>query len=91
LQVINVTPDTEIAPIFATLAEQQIGAVVVGASLTLLAKLNQILLLAARFALPTMFPAVPAVRAGGLLSYGPDFSDVIRAAFSKVKRRETCR
>jgi putative ABC transport system substrate-binding protein len=78
LQVINVTPDTEIAPIFATLAEQQIGAVVVGASLTLLAKLDQILLLAARFALPTMFPAVPAVRAGGLLSYGPDFSDVIR-------------
>jgi putative ABC transport system substrate-binding protein len=57
---------------------QQIGAVVVGASLTLLAKLDQILLLAARFALPTMFHAVPAVRAGGLLSYGPDFSDVIR-------------
>jgi putative ABC transport system substrate-binding protein len=78
LQVINVTADTEIAPIFASLVDQQIGAVVVGASLTFLAKLDQILLLAARFALPTMFPAVAAVRAGGLLSYGPDFSDVIR-------------
>jgi putative ABC transport system substrate-binding protein len=78
LQVINVTTDTEIAPIFANLVDQQIGAVVVGASLTNLAKLDQIVLLAARFALPTMFPAVPAVRAGGLLSYGPDFSEVIR-------------
>jgi hypothetical protein len=42
---------------------------VVGASPTFLAKLDQILLLAARYRLPTMFPAVPAVRAGGLLSY----------------------
>ena len=80
LQVINVTPDTEIAPIFATLAEQQIGAVVVGASQTLLAKLDQILLLAARFALPTMFPYDIDVRAGGLFSYASDIIDMFRQA-----------
>ncbi len=78
LQVINVTPDTEIAPIFATLAEQQIGAVVVGASAILRAKHDQIVLLAARFALPTMFAFVADVRAGGLISYGPVLNEVVR-------------
>jgi putative ABC transport system substrate-binding protein len=70
LQVINVTVDTELAPIFATLVEQQIGAIVMGSSVIVRAKLDQIVLLAARFALPTMFPAGRDVRVGGLLSYG---------------------
>jgi putative ABC transport system substrate-binding protein len=80
LQVINVTADTEIAPIFATLAEQQIGAIVVEPYTTLRAKRDQIILLAARYALPTMFPFGADVRAGGLFSYGPDIMDVIRQA-----------
>jgi putative tryptophan/tyrosine transport system substrate-binding protein len=81
LQVINVTADTEMAPIFATLLEQQIGAiVVVGSSVILLAKRDQILTLAARFALPTMFAYSSQVRAGGLLSYGTDPIDVLRQA-----------
>jgi hypothetical protein len=40
------------------LAEQQIGAVVVGASTIVRAKRDQILTLAARYGLPTMFPYV---------------------------------
>jgi putative ABC transport system substrate-binding protein len=55
LQVINVTPDTEIAPIFATLVEQQIDAIVLGADVIVRGKRDQIVLLAARFGLPTMF------------------------------------
>jgi putative ABC transport system substrate-binding protein len=78
LQVVNVAPDTEIAPIFVTLAEQQIGAILVGASATLLAKRDQILTLEARFALPTMFAFSSEVRAGGLFSYGPDIIDAFR-------------
>jgi putative ABC transport system substrate-binding protein len=78
LQVINVTADTEIAPVFATLVEQQIGAIVMGASVIVLDKRDQILTLAARFALPTMFPHGLEVRAGGLFSYGNDIVDVFR-------------
>jgi putative tryptophan/tyrosine transport system substrate-binding protein len=78
LQVINVTADTEMAPIFASLVEQQIGAIVVGTSVFLRAKHDQIVLLAARFALPTMFAYVASVRAGGLLGYGSDLIDVMR-------------
>jgi putative ABC transport system substrate-binding protein len=80
LQVINVTPDTELAPIFATLVEQQIGAVVVGANVIIRAKRDQIVLLAARYGLPTMFPYGVDLRAGGLFSYGTDLVDVFRQA-----------
>jgi putative ABC transport system substrate-binding protein len=80
LRVINVTADTEMAPVFATLVEQQIGAIVVGASPILRAKRDQIVLLAARFALPTMFSFAPDVRAGGLFSYGSEPLDVMRQA-----------
>jgi putative ABC transport system substrate-binding protein len=81
LQVINVRADTEIAAIFATLAEQQIGAVVVGASVTVRARRDQILTLAARYALPTMFPYSVDVRGtGGLFSYGPEPLEIVRQA-----------
>jgi putative ABC transport system substrate-binding protein len=80
LHVINVTADTELAPIFATLAEQQIGAIVVGTAAIVRGKRDQIVLLAARFALPTMFASAPDVRAGGLFSYASDLIDVYRQA-----------
>jgi len=80
LQVINVTADTEIGPIFVTLVDQQIGAVVVGTSAIVRTKRDQIVLLAARFALPTMFAFPPDVRAGGLFSYASDIIDVTRQA-----------
>jgi putative tryptophan/tyrosine transport system substrate-binding protein len=66
--------DTDIAPVFSTFAEQQIGAIVVGGGVILRAKRNQILTLAARFALPTMFDT----RAGAPLSYGPNFGELGR-------------
>jgi putative ABC transport system substrate-binding protein len=80
LQVINVTADTEIAPIFAPLVEQQIGAIVVGASVIVRAKRDQILTLAARYGLSTMFPLSLDARAGGLFSYGPEPLDITRQA-----------
>ena len=80
LQVINVTVDTELGPIFATLVEQQIGAVVVGTDVIVSAKPDQIVLLAARYGLPTMFAYAADVRAGGLFSYASDVDDVFRQA-----------
>jgi putative ABC transport system substrate-binding protein len=68
----KVTTDAEIAAAFATLVEHQAGAVLVGGSVTLQAKRDQILSHAARFALPTMFAFSRDAQAGGLLSYGYD-------------------
>jgi ABC-type uncharacterized transport system substrate-binding protein len=79
LQVINVTDDTEITAVLATLAEQQIGAIVVGGGGALLrAKRDQILTLAARLALPTMFFNSFDARAGAPLSYGTDLPELYR-------------
>ena len=78
LLVFNVANDTEIAPIFATLVEHQIGAIVVGGGQNVYAKRDQILSLAARFVLPTMFAGSDSARAGGLLSYGTDFIEAFR-------------
>jgi putative tryptophan/tyrosine transport system substrate-binding protein len=78
LLVFNVTDDTEIAPVFATLVEHQAGAIMVGADVTVRAKRDQILSLAARFALPTMFAFIYEAREGALLSYGPDLVEISR-------------
>jgi putative ABC transport system substrate-binding protein len=42
LLVFNVTADSEITPVFATLVEQQAGVVLIGASTILVAKRDQI-------------------------------------------------
>jgi len=78
LLVFNITTDAEVTPAFATLVEQQAGAVIVGASLTVSASRDQILSNAARFALPTMFAYSVDAQAGGLLSYSPDFIEMGR-------------
>jgi putative tryptophan/tyrosine transport system substrate-binding protein len=65
LLVFNVTLDTEITPVLATLVEHRAGAILVGGAATVTAKRDQILLHAARLALPTMFAYSPDARAGG--------------------------
>jgi putative ABC transport system substrate-binding protein len=79
LLVFNVTIDTQITAVFATLVERQAGAILVGNSGIVFTKHDQILSHAARFALPTMlFYKGGARRAGALLSYGPDFVEARR-------------
>jgi putative ABC transport system substrate-binding protein len=78
LLVSNVTADSEITPVFVALVERQAGAIAVGASLIVDAKLDQILSGATRFALPTMYAFGFGARAGVLLSYGPDPSETSR-------------
>jgi putative ABC transport system substrate-binding protein len=70
LLLFNATTESEIAAAFATLVERQAGAVLLGGSVQLDSKTDQIISLAARHALPTMFYYGSAVREGGLLSYG---------------------
>jgi putative tryptophan/tyrosine transport system substrate-binding protein len=78
LLVFNVAADTEITPVFAALVEHQAGAILIGGSVIVLARSDEILSHAARFALPTMSFYSGYPRAGGLLSYGPDLSDTYR-------------
>jgi putative ABC transport system substrate-binding protein len=79
LLLFNVATDSEFAAAFGTLIERQAGAVLVGGSGQLLPRTDQIISLAARYALPTMFIYGEA-REGGLLSYGPVVSEINRLA-----------
>jgi putative tryptophan/tyrosine transport system substrate-binding protein len=73
--VLNGGTESDIAAAFATLVEQQIGALLIGADSFFNAARDQIVRLAARYAIPTMFYDRASVAAGGLLSYGADRRD----------------
>jgi putative tryptophan/tyrosine transport system substrate-binding protein len=65
----------EIDSSFATLAERQVGALVVTADGFLISRRDQIIASAARYAVPTIYPLSQYVAAGGLMSYGANLPE----------------
>jgi ABC-type uncharacterized transport system substrate-binding protein len=63
---------------FKTLVEREAGALVVGAFA--FRNINEILALAARYKIPTMYPRRDYVERGGLMSYAADYADTFRQA-----------
>jgi putative ABC transport system substrate-binding protein len=72
LLLLNAVTASDIAAAFATVIEQQAGALMLSADTFFYSVRDQIISLAARHAIPTMFFDTSSVAAGGLLSYGPD-------------------
>jgi putative ABC transport system substrate-binding protein len=70
--------EQEIDSSFAMLAERQIGALVVTADGFLIGRQDQLVALAARHAIPTIYPLSQYVAAGGLMSYGANLPDGFR-------------
>jgi putative tryptophan/tyrosine transport system substrate-binding protein len=68
--VLNAGTESEVAAAFATLVEQRAGALLIGSDTFFVADRDQIILLAARHAVPTMFFESAHVSAGGLSSNG---------------------
>ena len=65
----------EIRSIFATLRERQIEAMLVSADGFFFGLQDELIPLAARHAVPTVFPLSDYVAAGGLISYGANLSE----------------
>jgi putative tryptophan/tyrosine transport system substrate-binding protein len=76
----------DLAAAFNAMVEQRVGALLVSGSVTLDAARDQIISLAARYAIPTMFFFGTAAVAGGLMSYGSDTRDANRQAGVYVGR-----
>jgi putative ABC transport system substrate-binding protein len=72
--VLNGGTESDIAAAFATFVEQQVSALLISADTFFYTARHQIISLAARYAIPTMFYDRPSVAAGGLFSYGDDLS-----------------
>ena len=70
LIVVNAGSDRDFEPAFATFSQQHVGAVLVGNSTLYNRRMEQLAALAARRALPAIFPYREFALAGGLMSYG---------------------
>jgi putative tryptophan/tyrosine transport system substrate-binding protein len=70
LLVVNARTDSDLETAFATFAQQRVGAVFVGNSSSYHRRMEQLAMLAARHALPAIFPFRQYVLVGGLMSYG---------------------
>jgi putative tryptophan/tyrosine transport system substrate-binding protein len=65
---------------YAKAAKMQIGALIVHPTAFVMNRRIQLVSVARRYAIPTIYPGRPFVAAGGLVSYGIDFVDVYRQA-----------
>jgi putative ABC transport system substrate-binding protein len=63
---------------FARVAQQRVGALLMGSDTFLNAQQDRIVALAARYRLPTIYPGREYAKIGGLISYGASFSDNYR-------------
>jgi putative tryptophan/tyrosine transport system substrate-binding protein len=70
--------ESEIAAAFATIVEQRAGALLMSAGAFSPAAFDQIISLAGRYAVPTLFFTRDRVVSGGLASYGVPPSDLLR-------------
>jgi putative tryptophan/tyrosine transport system substrate-binding protein len=77
LQIITLAAgsDREIDSVFATLGERKIEAMLITADGFFFGLQDQLVPLAARHAMPTVFPLSDYVAAGGLISYGANLSE----------------
>jgi putative tryptophan/tyrosine transport system substrate-binding protein len=70
LLIINASSSSEIEAAFASLANRQAGALVVGGDIFFVTQGEQIIALAARHKVPAIYAYIEETIAGGLISYG---------------------
>jgi putative ABC transport system substrate-binding protein len=78
VQMLKASTDREIDAAFASLVQARIGALLVGNDLFFNSRIEQIVALAARHAMPTMYSFHEFVAAGGLISYGTSLMERYR-------------
>jgi putative ABC transport system substrate-binding protein len=80
IYVPNAHTESEIDTAFTTIVEQRAAALIVGTDPFLLGQRDQLVRLAARHTVPTIYFLREFVEAGGLMSYGPNIQNGYRQA-----------
>jgi len=76
--ILETRSDLDYEAAFKTLVQREAGALIVGPFA--FRNTNEILALAARYKIPTIYPRRSYVEAGGLMSYAADYADTFRQA-----------
>jgi putative ABC transport system substrate-binding protein len=80
LRIVNASTEREIDAAFANFADQRLKALIVTADAFFSGRRDQLVSLAARHALPTMYWLREFASDGGLMSYGTSITEAFRAA-----------
>jgi putative ABC transport system substrate-binding protein len=86
LVTLYASDETEIEQAFEALKRQRVGALLVAADALFYVQRNQLVALAARDALPTIYHVRETVEVGGLMSYGGNIREAYRIAGNYVSR-----
>jgi putative ABC transport system substrate-binding protein len=86
IEVVTALTNRDIDAAFATLVEKQANALLVSADSLFEARRAAILTLAARHAVPAIYPSREYAQAGGLMSYGTSLADEVRQFGTYVGR-----
>jgi putative ABC transport system substrate-binding protein len=78
VQILKASNDREIDAAFVSLVQARTGALLLGNDVLFNNRIEQIVALAARYAIPTMYPQREFVVAGGLIGYGTSIIEVYR-------------
>jgi putative tryptophan/tyrosine transport system substrate-binding protein len=80
--MLSVGSQADFDTVFATLVGQRVGAIVVSADPFFISRRDQLVELATRHAVPTIYPVHEFAAVGGLMSYGASFADAYYQAGS---------
>jgi putative tryptophan/tyrosine transport system substrate-binding protein len=80
LPIVTARSKDEIEVAFADLAKQHVGALLISPAPVFRTQNDQIIALAARYAIPTGYESTLSTSVGGLMSYGTDLAEVSRQA-----------
>jgi putative tryptophan/tyrosine transport system substrate-binding protein len=80
IQVLYASSDSDLDMVFASLAQLRAAGVAIGADAFFFSRRDQLIRLATRYSIPTIYPWREAVAAGGLGSYGASITDAYRLA-----------
>jgi putative ABC transport system substrate-binding protein len=80
IRIANASSEQDIDAAFASLSQQGVGALVSGVDPFFDTRRDQIIALAAHYAVPTIYAQRVYALAGGLISYAPSFAEAYRQA-----------
>jgi putative ABC transport system substrate-binding protein len=78
LLILSVSDPSEFEGAFATLARERVDALLIGGDTVFFGRPDQLVALAARYKMPTLYPSHTHTEAGGLISYGTKPSETFR-------------